>query len=107
MSPARIALLQHADHEGPGAIATTAAARGAKVDVHRSHAGDPPPGSRRPAGGEIYPNQAFRCGGAWGLQFHVEVDEALLDDRRPHLPEDALPSAGQSEAIGAAAGVPA
>lgn len=209
MSPARIAVLQHADHEGPGAISTMAAERGAKVEIHRLHAGDPPPpagdlaaivtmggpmgvndiqdhphlvaergligravedgtpvlgvclgaqqiaealggrvfrgpefelgpgfvertgssagdplfgaapprvacfhwhgdtfelppGSERLARGEVYPNQAFRCGSAWGLQFHVEVDEGLLDDWRPHLPEEALPSAGQMEAIDAA-----
>ena len=209
MSPVRIAVLQHADHEGPGAIRALAEGRGATVAVYRLHAGDPPPfpdglaaivtmggpmgvndiqdhpylvaergliaravaggtavlgvclgaqqiaealggrvfrgpeselgpgfaeradssegdplfgaaelhiacfhwhgdtfelppGAERLAGGEIYPNQAFRCGSAWGLQFHVEVDEALMDDWRPHLPAEALPSAEELEAIGAA-----
>jgi GMP synthase (glutamine-hydrolysing) len=41
---------------------------------------EPPPGAvellRRPDGGGA---QAFRCGSAWGIQFHPEVDPAALD----------------------------
>jgi GMP synthase-like glutamine amidotransferase len=35
----------------------------------------------------LYPNQAFKVGArAYGLQFHVEVDQALMDGWREHLP---------------------
>jgi GMP synthase (glutamine-hydrolysing) len=33
-----------------------------------------PPGAVRLASSEAYPNQAFRLGNAWGVQFHPEVD---------------------------------
>jgi GMP synthase-like glutamine amidotransferase len=46
-----------------------------------------PPGSTLLAWGSLYRNQAFRVGRlAYGLQFHVELDRALLDSWRPHLP---------------------
>lgn len=36
-----------------------------------------------------YPEQAFRIGDrAYGLQFHVEVDEAAAQAMEPHLPDD-------------------
>jgi GMP synthase (glutamine-hydrolysing) len=48
---------------------------------------DLPAGATRLASSAPYPNQAFRAGAcAYGLQFHVEVDEPLLDGWREHLP---------------------
>ena len=39
-----------------------------------------PAGGRRLMGNDRYANQAFRIGdAAWGLQFHLEVDEAAVD----------------------------
>lgn len=39
-----------------------------------------PPGATLLASSDRYPNQAFRLGPvAWGLQFHVEVDEVAVD----------------------------
>lgn len=39
-----------------------------------------PPGSTHLAASPHYPNQAFRVGErAWGLQFHLEVDEAAVE----------------------------
>lgn len=49
-----------------------------QVDVLHWHGDtfDLPPGAIRLAGNAQYANQAFRVGeSAWGLQFHVEVDE--------------------------------
>jgi len=41
---------------------------------------DLPPGAARLARSERYPNQAFRIGRrAWGLQFHLEVDEHAVE----------------------------
>jgi GMP synthase-like glutamine amidotransferase len=41
---------------------------------------DLPPGATHLASSAQYPNQAFRVGErAWGLQFHVEVDEAQVE----------------------------
>jgi GMP synthase-like glutamine amidotransferase len=41
---------------------------------------DLPVGAAALATGERYANQAFRVGTrAWGLQFHLEVDQALAD----------------------------
>ena len=37
-----------------------------------------PPGGALLATGEDCRNQAFRCGGSYGLQFHLEADRALL-----------------------------
>jgi GMP synthase-like glutamine amidotransferase len=46
-----------------------------------------PDGAVRLATGERYPNQAFRFGRlAYGLQFHVEVDEAMAEAWAPDLP---------------------
>jgi GMP synthase-like glutamine amidotransferase len=40
-----------------------------------------PPGSQRLATGKPYANQAFRIGDmAWGVQFHLEVTAAAVDD---------------------------
>ena len=39
-----------------------------------------PPGATALAGSQLCPNQAFRCGdNAYGLQFHLEVDAALIE----------------------------
>jgi len=42
---------------------------------------EPPPGSHGLATGKPYANQAFRIGDmAWGVQFHLEVTAAAVDD---------------------------
>jgi GMP synthase (glutamine-hydrolysing) len=58
-----------------------------------------PPGAVRLAFSDRYPNQAFRAGRrAYGLQFHVEVDRALAQGWRPHLPPGVeLHEGGRSE----------
>jgi GMP synthase (glutamine-hydrolysing) len=39
----------------------------------------------------LYPHQAFRLGElAYGLQFHIEVDRALINAWRPHLPDGVM-----------------
>ncbi len=46
-----------------------------------------PDGAVRLATGERYPNQAFRFGRlVYGLQFHVEVDDAMAAAWAPDLP---------------------
>lgn len=45
-----------------------------------------PAGAVRLAGSPAHPNQGFRVGSAYGLQFHVEVDSPALDALAPHLP---------------------
>jgi GMP synthase-like glutamine amidotransferase len=47
---------------------------------------DLPEGAVWLARSEAYPHQAFRCGQAYGLQFHVEVSRDLADGWRSHLP---------------------
>ncbi len=39
----------------------------------------PPPDCEVLATSQVCPVQAFRCDAAWGLQFHLEVDEPLVD----------------------------
>lgn len=51
---------------------------------------DLPDGAVRLAASEAYPNQAFRFGHAYGLQFHVEVDRELAAGWRAHLPAGVL-----------------
>lgn len=47
-----------------------------------------PEGAVHLAASAAYPHQAFRLGSsAYGLQFHVEVDEQLAEAWAPHLPE--------------------
>ena len=49
---------------------------------------------------EIYAHQAFRVGKhAYGLQFHVEVNEALAAGWRPELPDGVTLSAAQVAGI--------
>ena len=46
-----------------------------------------PAGAVHLAATQHFPHQAFRVGApAYGLQFHVEVDGALAEAWRPHLP---------------------
>lgn len=46
-----------------------------------------PPNAIHLASSELYPHQAFRVGRlAYGLQFHIEVDEPLAAEWAPHLP---------------------
>lgn len=50
---------------------------------------DLPSGATHLAASDLYPNQAFRADAhAYGLQFHVEVDEVLAEGWREHLPAD-------------------
>ncbi len=57
-----------------------------------SYAVDLPPGSTLLASSPVCP-QAYRVGEAWGLQFHPEVDAAILEgwlgDLDPAVPEQA------------------
>jgi GMP synthase (glutamine-hydrolysing) len=64
-----------------------------------------PPGAELLASSDRCVNQAFRSGRAYGLQFHVELDVALAESMRAHLPADvALPAPGVAsvEAVGKA-----
>jgi GMP synthase-like glutamine amidotransferase len=45
-----------------------------------------PDGAVRLASSPLYPNQAFRAGASYGLQFHVELDDSLARSLAPHLP---------------------
>jgi GMP synthase-like glutamine amidotransferase len=64
---------------------------------------EPPPGAvellRRPDAGGA---EAFRCGSAWGVQFHPEVDGPALDGWYAGWPS-ALTAAGTTEAAARAA----
>jgi GMP synthase-like glutamine amidotransferase len=40
---------------------------------------DVPPGAVHLASSAVCPGQAFRCRNAWGLQFHPEVDAAIVE----------------------------
>ncbi|MGD1034665.1 MAG: type 1 glutamine amidotransferase [Candidatus Dormibacteria bacterium] len=81
---------------GLGAVTLTAPGRddpvfagcGPTLAVLHWHADtfDLPRGSCHLAHSEAYPNQAFRLGRAYGFQFHVEVDGALLSAWARHLP---------------------
>lgn len=84
---------------GLGVVALTSAGRadpvlgpvGRNLPVLHWH-GDTyqlPGGSVRLAGSVRYPEQAFRLGDrAYGLQFHVEVDEPSARAWEPHLPPE-------------------
>jgi GMP synthase-like glutamine amidotransferase len=82
---------------GPGSVELTDAGRrdpllgpcGEALEVFHWHGEgfELPAGRASLAASDRYPNQAFRAGArAWALQFHVEVDEALLAAWRPWLP---------------------
>jgi len=63
-----------------------------------------PDGAVRLATGDRYPNQAFRFGRlVYGLQFHVEVDDAMAAAWAPELPPGVSLDAGERrpvEAVG-------
>ncbi len=84
---------------GVGAVVLTAEGRadpvlgpeGEHVAVIHWHGDtfDIPAGAVRLATGDRYPNQAFRYGRtAYGLQFHVEVDDAMAEAWAPELPAE-------------------
>ena len=59
---------------------------------HHDEITELPPGAMLLAASTRYPHQAFRLGDrAWGLQFHIECDTAMIADwaarRRPLLAE--------------------
>jgi GMP synthase (glutamine-hydrolysing) len=102
---------------GPGTVTLTDAGRGdpvlgaagrAELPVVHWHQDtfELPPGAVWLARSELYPYQAFRAGArAYGLQFHVEVDRALADGWREHLPqgvEISAPTRTDVEHVGAA-----
>jgi GMP synthase (glutamine-hydrolysing) len=65
---------------------------------------DVPDGATRLAASDDYPNQAFRYGTAvYGLQFHLEVDDAMARAWAPDLPAGVVLEAGgrrRVEAVG-------
>jgi len=64
---------------------------------------DLPAGARRLASGAVYRNQAFRLGDcAWGVQFHLEVDAAVVDSWIEAFPEAEARAAGGREELRAA-----
>jgi GMP synthase-like glutamine amidotransferase len=75
---------------------------GSRVTVIQWH-GDSfqiPDGAVRLATGARYPNQAFRYGRvAYGLQFHIEVDEAMADAWAPELPPEVTLGADARRAV--------
>jgi GMP synthase (glutamine-hydrolysing) len=83
---------------GPGTVSLTAqgssdpvlgATGAASIPVVHWHQDtfELPDGATLLAGSGLYPHQAFRVGErAYGLQFHVEVDDALLSSWSEHLP---------------------
>jgi len=60
---------------------------------------DPPPGATLLASSRLYEQQAFRLSPrAWGVQFHPEITEAMVDDWAGHARQD------EAAAFGGAAG---
>jgi GMP synthase-like glutamine amidotransferase len=61
---------------------------------------DLPPGAVHLAATRPYANQAFRLGDrAWGLQFHIELDQTLAREWAEVLPRGASPTEAQRAAI--------
>ena len=61
---------------------------------------DPPPAADLLAVSPRYRNQAFRCGArAWGLQFHLEIDQAAVAAFVAAFGADALAAGTTPEAI--------
>ena len=59
-----------------------------------------PPGAVLLASSDVVPNQAFRVGSrAWGLQLHVEVEEATVAEFLASTPQDAAHVRGGAEAL--------
>jgi GMP synthase (glutamine-hydrolysing) len=84
---------------GRGAVSLTSEGRrdpvlgpeGDTIDVIHWHGDtfDIPPGAERLATSDRCANQAFRLGPlVYGFQFHIEVDEPLLDSWRPEAPAE-------------------
>lgn len=60
----------------------------------------PPPGAVRLASSPRYAEQAFRVGeAAWGLQFHVEVDQETVEAFLASTPDDAAHMDGGGEGL--------
>jgi GMP synthase-like glutamine amidotransferase len=67
---------------------------------------DLPAGATRLASSRKYPNQAYRLGAhAWGLQFHVEVDDQAVRGFLDAFGEEARTAGEDPEAIAIATGV--
>src|SRR6266850_4744486 len=59
---------------------------------------DPPPGATLLASSRLYEQQAFRLSPrAWGVQFHPEITEAMVDDWAGRAREDEAASFGGAE----------
>jgi GMP synthase (glutamine-hydrolysing) len=59
-----------------------------------------PDGAVRLATGDRYPNQAFRYGRlAYGLQFHIEVDDAMAEAWAPDLPTGVMLAQGDRRVV--------
>lgn len=80
---------------------------GGPVGVYQWHmdAFEIPPGAVRLAESELLPNQAFRYGSAWGVQFHPEVDvetfEVWFGNHRAEAAELGIEEAPLREAVAA------
>ncbi|MFD5829795.1 type 1 glutamine amidotransferase [Lentzea sp. NPDC060358] len=60
---------------------------------------DLPEGARLLARSDLYAHQAFRCGTAYGLQFHVEIGAQELWEITPYLPEDRKITLAEVDAV--------
>jgi GMP synthase-like glutamine amidotransferase len=64
---------------------------------------DLPTGAVRLASGDVYQNQVFRFGDrAWGVQFHLEVDAAVVDSWIEAFPDEEAQAAGGTAGLRAA-----
>ncbi|MGD0833628.1 MAG: type 1 glutamine amidotransferase [Candidatus Dormibacteria bacterium] len=100
---------------GLGSVTLTVPARddplfagcGESLDVLHWHGDtfDLPRGACHLASSELYPNQGFRMGCAYALQFHLEVDAALLLDWSPQIGSPPDPAAWLRRTEGERAGI--